>query len=599
MRRCTIRAVVLCLFLLIAIPAASASERLSPRGVDSRTGPKVSSTQANRAASKRTLHLEGDDSVALTVGSASAVAVGDVNGDGLADLLATNENSPCGCPLNVFVQNPDGSLDDPITLATTSTFRSESGIGLGDLDGDDDVDVAVAVADGVDWFEQSGGGLQDAVHLPSLFSNGNQVAIADLDGDGLNDIIEVGTQLDVWFNSAAGFDTVTTVAQVSVDELEVGDVTGDGAPDVVLGDGHVISVWENQDDGTGDLSQPDEYEMSSTLGGFALGDGNGDGLIDVMAGVGGNADSKMNFFRQTTAGHLANRVVYESKDVPDSATVADLNHDSRDDLIVGHGTWVTFGVYLQKVDGTFAGEELYPTDYFNIEPKGIAAGDLNDDGKVDIVLGDSTGQVHVFRQARALSISAPNRTRYGHDVDWSVRLADPASTANKTVSVYAVTGGPPTLLETGTVDSKGRLDGTYENAKRNVVLRVEWDGDGRASFTTAKTMVGVRVTTTAELRGSSGSSGRYHLYPSGVQPTYVGTVKPNHHGHKLFFTLQRRASGGWLQISTANVKIAANGSAGVRIRGLRTGIDYRVQCRFNGDDDHVGDAAPWSYLRVA
>ena len=597
LRRRSALPILLLLSLFVAVPTTAAAESFFPSGSPAPRAP--SSAVASRGANAPTpIDFELDDAFSPTVGGAISVAVGDVTGDGLDDLLVGNDASPCPCPIDLYEQLPDGSLEDPVTLATTEEVNSDdSGIAIGDLDDDDDLDVAVATSDGVDWFEQEGGGLLDAVHLDEPASGGEQVAIADLDGDGLNDIVEIGEQLDVWRNGDTGF-TVETLAPRFVEELEVGDVTGDGAPDIVLGNASQIEVWENENDGTGGFRTPDTYPTSSSVNAITLGDGNDDGRTDVMAVVGGNASSKMNFFRQTTAGALAARVVYESKDIPDSADVADLNRDGRDDLIVGHGTWVTFGVYLQLPDGTFAREKLYPTGYHNIEQKGIATGDVNDDGRLDVVFGDFTGMVHVWRQARALSISAPRKVGFGSDLEWTARLARPGTTVNKVLSVYRMVNGAPHLLDSGTVDGKGRLTGTLRNVRRNVVLRVEWDGDTRSAFTAATTRVGVPVVAAGVLRGSYGRAGQYHLFHAGDRPTYVGSVTPNHSGKQLGFTLQRRSPGGWSAVSATSVEMGPKGTATVSIRGLRSRTDYRVRCWFYADKDHLGDKAAWSYIRV-
>jgi hypothetical protein len=600
MPRSLIRSIAALVVFALATQA-SAAERLASSAGGAVTAPRAvpAAMHVERATGDpKPIVLEPDDAFSPSAGGANSVAVGDVTGDGRADLLVSNYGSPCGCPLDLYVQIEEGSLDDPVSLQTTEEFSSDLGIALGDLDGDDDLDVAVAVSTGIDWFEQDGGGLLDGVHLDSPGVNGEQVAIGDLDGDGLNDLIEVGTQLEVWLNSAGGFTDVDTIASRFVDELEVGDVTGDDAPDVILGDGSRIEVWENEDDGSGDLNQPDTYNASASIGGIALGDGNHDGLTDVMAGVGGNSDSRMNFFRQTSAGALATRVVYESKDIPDSADVADLNGDGRDDLIVGHGVWENFGVYLQKKDGTFSKEKLYATGYFNIAQKGIASGDLNGDGKVDIVLGDWSGQAHIWRQARPLTLSASSKVRFGQDIRWTATLDKPNTTDNKTVSLYDVVNGTPHLLTSGTIDAQGKLSGVIHNAKQNMVLRAEWDGDQRSALAAATAKVGVSVIATGTLLGSYGRAGVYRLYRPGDTPRYEATIKPDHGGKKAVFTLQRHNPGGWATISRAAIKLKANSSVTVFIRNLRASTDYRIDVAFGGDADHEGATSAWSYIRV-
>jgi VCBS repeat protein len=524
------------------------------------------------------------------------VAVADVTGDGLADVIAATGTS-CGCTLNVIAQKPNGQLAaSPQVLATSDGFSGERGLAAGDLDNDGDTDIVLALATGIDVFLQDAGTLQPAVYT-STSSSSDEVEIVDINGDDLGDIVIDGyPEAYLLVNNGAGFDDSTIAGSGAFSEIETGDVTGDGLPDLVGAISSTLYVFPN--DGLGGFASSAQYLASASIGAIALGDANDDGRLDVMAGVGGNASSKMNVFEQTAGGVLAPRIVYESKDIPDTAEVVDLNDDHRDDLVIGHGTWESVGVYLQRDDGTFAKEKLYSISYQNFENKGIAAGDINGDGMNDVVFGDSTGQLMLMVQEAELSVKAPHKVGYQKDASWRVHLGNYATTSNPTVRVYKEVDGNSSLIKKADVNGAGDIKGTLHNLKENVEIRAEWGGDSRSAPVTTSRSIGVAVKTTGHAVGFYGHAGKYLLFHPGETVSYVGKVIPNHKGKQLLFELESHKASGWKLESAISIKILANSTATALAVGLKTGALYRIRANFEGDNDHFPDIGPWSYIKL-
>jgi alpha-tubulin suppressor-like RCC1 family protein len=186
-------------------------------------------------------------------------------------------------------------------------------------------------------------------------------------------------------------------------EIDTGDVTGDGLPDIVGFRDGVVDVLARQPDGM--FAAAVHYQLVvgywREASGVAIGDLNGDGRNDVAVSIGGNSPgARINVFAQTTAGTLGPPSVYPAYEVADTLASADMNMDGRTDLLLVHRGWGRLGVFLQRPDGTLSTEQLseIPSgqDY---RPKALAAGDFNGDGVPDVALADADSGLVVLRSA--------------------------------------------------------------------------------------------------------------------------------------------------------------------------------------------------------
>ncbi len=122
---------------------------------------------------------------------ARGIAVGDVSGDGRADVVVSyGTNSPYAY-LGIFKQNVSGTLDSPVSF---STYNTPSAVALADLDSDGDQDAGT-LHNGWQAFsahEQTGGALGGATTFPVPYASAytpEALALADLDGDGVADAL--------------------------------------------------------------------------------------------------------------------------------------------------------------------------------------------------------------------------------------------------------------------------------------------------------------------------------------------------------------------------------------------------------------------------
>jgi hypothetical protein len=192
-----------------------------------------------------------------------------------------------------------------------------------------------------------------------------------------------------------------------------------------------------------------EYRVGTNIltQGIGLGDVTGDGRTDVVASYGGNRpDSFVAVFAQT-AGTLATPVSYASYDIPEPVEVADLDGDARPEVVTVHGGWQRVGVYGGLSNGTLAPEDLSTVPYashYNVQ--GLAIGDVNGDGRPDIVEADyNYGLVLLLNAAppppRVPGAPTLNAATAG---DRSVALAWSAPVLNGGASIgsYTATASP-------------------------------------------------------------------------------------------------------------------------------------------------------------
>src|SRR5436305_14847081 len=129
-----------------------------------------------------------------------AVAIGDVTGDGRPDAVVTtgySGNAAVDFKLAVLAQTAGGTLAAPVFRDTAGTYPNRpSSVAIGDVTGDGIVDVVVGIDHvGVQVFPGlAGGGLGS----PSLTStpDGRLVRLGQLDGDGRLDVAAAGWGTD-------------------------------------------------------------------------------------------------------------------------------------------------------------------------------------------------------------------------------------------------------------------------------------------------------------------------------------------------------------------------------------------------------------------
>jgi WD40 repeat protein len=215
-------------------------------------------------------------------------------------------------------------------------------------------------------------------------------------------------------------------------------------------------------------------------------------------------------------------------------------------------------------------------------------------------------------QPRHLALhSSRAKVLYPGRLKVTAHLLQYQTTSNATVSIYKIPyGGSETLVGSGSVNASGDFSVTTKVAKRTSFV-ARWTGDTQhpAGGTSLWVRVAVRAAVSGHFSRFYARSGRYALYHytgncthSGKGcPRYTGTVRPNHAGQRIYFTLQLHISGSWRTALSFSDPIGDNGSTTELFLYRNSsviGVLARVHCSFKGDADHLGNRSRWSYFKV-
>jgi len=480
-----------------------------------------------------------------------SLAAGEMNGDGKADIAVGAPFEDVGGSANqgrVYAfSGADGSL--LFALGTpnpqTAAYFGHS-VAVGDVNGDGRADIAVGapnedvvITDQGRTYVFSGADGSLLFILDTVFPQGGgnfgmSVAMGDVNGDGRGDTVvgAYGEEVDgnpyqgraYVFSGADGsllftLDTPNPQVQSSFgNSVAVGDVNGDGKADIAVG--------AYAEDVAGNAQQGRCYVFSGADGSLLLtldtpnpqwnaqfgwwvtvGDVNGDDKADIAVGapfedVGGNVDGRAYVFSGADGSLLFTLVSpnpQASRPFGWSVAVGDVNGDGKGDIAVGAVEDVG-GNTQQGRCYVFSGADgslLFTLDTPNPQAEAsfgnsVAVGDVNGDGKEDIAVGafweDAGGNAH---QGRSYVFSG---------ADGSLLFA--MDTAN-----------PQTYARFGESVAVGDVNG-HGKADIAAGARGEKNGQGRAYVFSS--LASPPVGGIADLPHASGSSGPNHLALAGV-----------------------------------------------------------------------------------
>jgi hypothetical protein len=323
---------------------------------------------------------------------ASAVAVGDLNGDGKADIITANAGDPYAATpipgsVSVLVNNGAEQFQPH---ADYPTGDQPQAIALGDLDGDGKLDLVTANYSGQSISVLAGNGDGSfAAHIDyPLGFYATSVAIADLNDDGKPDVAATTGDARISVLLGKGDGTLGAerefAAGLAPASLVLGDFDGDGRLDLATANATGNSVSVLLGNGDGSFKPRLDYATGGQSASVVAGDLDNDGKPDLAA-ANDNTDKISVLLNQAEFGFAA-RAEYANDD-PRTVALGELDGDGKLDAAVVNDKGIT--VRLGAGDGTWKSSVIYAT---HTSPRSVSIADFNGDGNADMA---ATRNYHV------------------------------------------------------------------------------------------------------------------------------------------------------------------------------------------------------------
>jgi hypothetical protein len=365
------------------------------------------------------------------------------------------------------------------------------------------------------------------------------VALGDLDRDGRLDVVTAlgsanafAVQRTLAGGALAAAVTRTTGATTRA--VAVADLDEDGAPDVVVAAGNEVQVWRG--DGAGGLTRGATLAVPGTPRALVVHDLDADGDLDLAA-ASASANSVQVLLQiggtGTAGGSFAPPAAHAVGTNPVALVLAEVTGDAIPDLVTADNSGAGISVLRAlTVDGVPTGGFATPVRTTTAtSPYGLAAGDLDRDGRTDLVVSHGGGTtVTVLRGVGGSAFTARSVTTPSLPRELALADLDGDGIADL---VVACTGANQVAVLPGTAVA-GVPDGGFGGARTFAVgssptplACADTDGDGRADVVAGNTA----HSTLSRLPGACSSQAATTLAllrPVGGEPWWPGQPQEVH-----------------------------------------------------------------------
>jgi hypothetical protein len=365
------------------------------------------------------------------LGNGTDIAVGDVNEDGFPDLLTGNRLAPQKGEVYLYINDGQGGLLPRVKPSPFYEFPED--VKLLDINGDGHLDIVVAAE--VSFQFQLGNGDGTFGPLDGTNVEGHVIVPStDCAGSSQRAVLVVSQKpfrCAVWNGSSFNFPIISAQPEGTVDAADAGDLDGDGLNDVVtaFASGGVVQVFKNT--GTGIMSLLQSYPTGTSGQSIALGDLNGDGLLDIASGGREGVFVKFNTGGGAFNGPLT---VFPAGGVVRSLAIHDMNGDGARDVVVGFDDVPAVNVLTNDGTGQLS---LNGSTFVNTGATLVGVGLFDDDTLPDVATVGIFGDffVNVLLQPPAgippVANAGPDQTHATQPTDAvSVTLDGTASTGS-------------------------------------------------------------------------------------------------------------------------------------------------------------------------
>jgi hypothetical protein len=238
----------------------------------------------------------------------------------------------------------------------------------------------------------------------------NSVAIADLNGDGVSDVVTANysTANDVTVLIGTGAGDFSGKANFGVGAapwaVVIGDVNEDGNRDLVTANLYAHNASVLLGTGAGSVGAPTMVALKNESYPYsvAVGDLNGDGKPDLAAAYSGQWQVAV--LPGVGMGGFGGPTTYELNASPRFLVIDDLDRDGKPDLVAASSNAYTVSVLVGKGAAGFAMQKNFSVAS---PPWSLATGDLNGDGLPDLATANSASSDVTIRLSSVVPPTLP------------------------------------------------------------------------------------------------------------------------------------------------------------------------------------------------
>jgi flagellin len=328
------------------------------------------------------------------LGNTLGITTGDVNGNGLTDVIVGSRDTNS---IVVYNNLGDGTFSALQTL-TTGSFHGD--IVYEDVNGDGIKDIIVAEETAIRIFSGNANGSFGAAVTFSSGSRSIALAVGDFNGDGLNDIAAISqndNNYSVFINQGSGsfaprvsYSIPNTGTNLNIEAISLSDFNNDGILDIITAsyDANTVNISLGRGDGSFNNAISYNQGVNNNPRTILLGDFNNDGYVDFINPTSNANNVYLNngdgTFRQGTSFSPNGSAVQ-------SGIVQDINGDGILDMTLFYVGSNSVATFLGNGDGTF--KTTSSTSITNAESGAYT--DLNNDGVLELIATTTNGSTRV------------------------------------------------------------------------------------------------------------------------------------------------------------------------------------------------------------
>lgn len=393
------------------------------------------------------------------------VIVKDLNNDHLKDVVVSYFDNNY---ISIFHQKADGTLSTEAQKIYSHDQSKISAFNLGDInqDGLPDLLISTVTSTGAYLMKQDGS-FSDFKILDVPFPVG--ITIGDLNHDNINDLLL--TSYNKMYFAYQKVDLPATFNVSAQDKpstlgiSRVADINNDGRNDIIFASSGTAQIFTYRQKAEGGFDIPVKTYVNDWMDDIAIKDVNNDGLNDLIITQSGSNSSVKILYPSFNDYIFYSYIKVPAYNNTASIQIADFNNDGKNEIAAAHYGFNNVSVFSSK-NNVFSNYQLFNCITTSVNSGSLDVGDVNNDGLQDIIVADYNTLSVLYNQSDVvMSVSdevAKHITLYPNPASDYIRVRNLSVTTKFTITDYSgkiIKNG--ILNDTETIDLKNLTRGNY------------------------------------------------------------------------------------------------------------------------------------------